>query len=478
MHELSIKHIRFISGEVSKSGITYSHLLDDLIDHICCDVENEMKNGLSFEEAYKRIGQKIGIDGLQRIQNDTLYLIDKNYRTMKKTMRIFGVLSPILMAFGALFKIEHWPAASILLVLGFFFLSFFFLPSAIYVSYKEISNKTRKWTHIIGFLGTFLLSVSFLFKIQHWPGTNIFLLSGILLTCFVFLPALLIHKLKESDSVVPKYVYVLAYLGFIFHLLGFTFKIEHWPLANFFFLAGIILFVLVALPIYVYKMYGESKSIESSFIYIIIVLALFIIPTTLLSLNVSKNILRTNIETEGIFNADIRCLKERNDLLVKRLPDNKQVLKIKSDVDALTAYIQGVKVDMIKLAEGNRAPMVINQHHEINMQQLSNLSHTGSCSEMMKSGKVKELSARYDALRNQMLAVSNDINCCEIIKGIMPYKLEEQLFCDNATLVSFLNRLTFLQLNIRKAENAIFTELASKAAIVMPDLQLQKPSAE
>ena len=135
MYELSINNINYLTREISKSGITYSHLLDDLIDHVCCDVENEMKKGLPFEKAYEEVKQKIGIDGLQHIQNDTIYLIDKNYRTMKKTMKIFGVLSPILMALGALFKIEHWPTASILLVLGFFFLTFLFLPSAIYVSY-------------------------------------------------------------------------------------------------------------------------------------------------------------------------------------------------------------------------------------------------------------------------------------------------------------------------------------------------------
>ena len=138
MNELSIANIEFLKVEISNSGLTYSHLLDDMIDHVCCHVETEMQKGLPFEKAYEMVKRQIGIGGFERIQQDTLYLIDKNYRTMKKTMKIFGVISPILLAFGALFKIEHWPAASILLVLGFFLLSFFFLPSAIYVSYKEV----------------------------------------------------------------------------------------------------------------------------------------------------------------------------------------------------------------------------------------------------------------------------------------------------------------------------------------------------
>ena len=73
--ELSISNIEFLKNEISNSGLTYSHLMDDLIDHVCCDVESEMCNGLPFEKAYELVNQKIGIDGLERIQHETLYLI-------------------------------------------------------------------------------------------------------------------------------------------------------------------------------------------------------------------------------------------------------------------------------------------------------------------------------------------------------------------------------------------------------------------
>ena len=46
------------------------------------------------------------------------------YKSMKKFMKVFGVLSPSLMAVAALFKIQHWAGAGVMLVLGFFFLCF------------------------------------------------------------------------------------------------------------------------------------------------------------------------------------------------------------------------------------------------------------------------------------------------------------------------------------------------------------------
>ena len=90
MNELSIANIEFIKREVSKSGITFSHLIDDLIDHVCCDTEYEMSNGLPFEKAYDSVKQKIGMEGLEHIQYDTLYLINKKYRIMKKNNENHG----------------------------------------------------------------------------------------------------------------------------------------------------------------------------------------------------------------------------------------------------------------------------------------------------------------------------------------------------------------------------------------------------
>jgi hypothetical protein len=76
--------------------------MDELIDHVCCDVEFEMQNGIPFAKAYEVVKNKIGIEGLERIQHETLYLIDKKYRIMKKTMKISGLIAPILLSLGSL----------------------------------------------------------------------------------------------------------------------------------------------------------------------------------------------------------------------------------------------------------------------------------------------------------------------------------------------------------------------------------------
>jgi hypothetical protein len=76
MPELSLQNIDRIARDLSREDITVSNLLNELIDHVCCDVENEMRHGLSFSEAYSRVRIRIGTGRIREIQEETLYLID------------------------------------------------------------------------------------------------------------------------------------------------------------------------------------------------------------------------------------------------------------------------------------------------------------------------------------------------------------------------------------------------------------------
>ncbi|MFO7830118.1 MAG: hypothetical protein R6V23_15960, partial [Bacteroidales bacterium] len=63
MAELTQEQLLTVNEIVSNSDITYSHLPDDLIDHICCDIESEMSVGLSFNKALERVQCKFGDSG-------------------------------------------------------------------------------------------------------------------------------------------------------------------------------------------------------------------------------------------------------------------------------------------------------------------------------------------------------------------------------------------------------------------------------
>ena len=122
MCELTTEQLETVVEIVGNSEITYSHLPDDLIDHICCDIESEMSVGLSFNKALERVQCKFGDLGLQKIQEDTILLIDQKYRFMKTTMKIFGNVSLALIGLGTIFKIFHWIGSAFVLSFGFLLL--------------------------------------------------------------------------------------------------------------------------------------------------------------------------------------------------------------------------------------------------------------------------------------------------------------------------------------------------------------------
>jgi uncharacterized protein with PQ loop repeat len=289
MPELSLHNIEQISRDIGRQEITFSHLLEDLIDHVCCDVENEMKKGLSFNEAYNAVKKKLGSRRLKEIQEETLYLVDTKYRNMKNTMKISGVAGTIMLGFAALLKIQHWPGAGIMLNLGALILAFAFLPSALSVLWKETHNSKKLFLFISAFFAGIFFIFGVVFKIQHWPGAGIILSLAALSGVLFFVPALALSRLTDQENRAKRPVYILGALGMIFYAIGMLFKIQHWPLASMFMITGMILLCFLAFPIFTWITWKDESHISSTFIFLVIGFLLIVIPGTMVNLNLQHS---------------------------------------------------------------------------------------------------------------------------------------------------------------------------------------------
>ncbi len=49
-----------IKADLVGRGLTYNRLIDDLLDHVCCLVEEYMFEGYDFESSYKQVLESIG----------------------------------------------------------------------------------------------------------------------------------------------------------------------------------------------------------------------------------------------------------------------------------------------------------------------------------------------------------------------------------------------------------------------------------
>jgi len=356
MPELTLENIDQISRDIRRQEISFSHLLDDLIDHVCCDVEYEMKSGLGFTEAYQRVRQKMGSRRrLKEIQEETLYAVDTKYRQMKNTMKISGIAGTLLLGLAALFKIQHWPLAGTMITLGAFTLAFVFMPSTLGVLWKETHSRKRVFLFISAFLAGFFFISGTLFKVQHWPGSGLIITLAALFGILFFIPALLVDKLKDTETKSKRPVYIIGAIGVICYLVGMFFKIMHWPLAGILMVTGLIVLCVVAFPWFTWITWKDDTSVSAHFIYIVIGMFVIILPGALVSLNLQHSYedgFFPHLERQQmIYNVK----SDQNNQILVSYQDSliyPQMEKIHSRTAHLLAYISDIQVKMVQDAEG------------------------------------------------------------------------------------------------------------------------------
>jgi Zn-dependent membrane protease YugP len=93
----------------------------------------------------------------------------------------------------------HWPGASVMIIMGAFSFAFIFIPFLIFIKFKEVSFLFDNFIYSIGIaLGTILM-IGFIFKLMHWPWATILMLSSIVIFNFVYIPLYFISRLKREE---------------------------------------------------------------------------------------------------------------------------------------------------------------------------------------------------------------------------------------------------------------------------------------
>jgi drug/metabolite transporter (DMT)-like permease len=355
MPEISLHHIDQISRDISREEISFSHLLEDLVDHVCCDVEFEMQRGLEFSEAYKKVKLKMGSGRLKEIQRETLYSVDTNYRNMKNLVKISGVAGTIMFGFAALFKIEHWPGAGQMMSIGALFLAFIFLPSALSVLWKETHNRKRLFLFISAFFAGMLFILGTLFKIQHWPMAGALLTLAAFSGILFFIPALALSRLSDQENKAKRPVYILGAAGTVFFVAGLLFKMQHWPLATVFLLTGIFLLCFLAIPMFTWLTWKEESHISPKFIFMITGFLLIIIPGAMITLKLQQSYQEFYYPNNDQQKALYDYLYRNNNSLISSYKDSSnyhEMQKLHLKTAGILTTISNIQKKMVQESEG------------------------------------------------------------------------------------------------------------------------------
>lgn len=201
MYQLSDQQIDYILSDIGARGVEMESLQQNLVDHVCCIIENNLEENGDFESFYKKSIKTFYKDELWEIEEETLLLLTyKNYYTMKKVMITSGSFSAAAMIFGILFKFMHWPGASALIVLGIGISSLIFLPLLFVLKSKDRHQTKDKIILGLGILAGISLSLSILFKVMHWPGSMYLGYASVILIGLILLPIFFITGIKNPEN--------------------------------------------------------------------------------------------------------------------------------------------------------------------------------------------------------------------------------------------------------------------------------------
>jgi hypothetical protein len=201
MYTLSDSQIDQILSDIRARGVEMESLQQNLLDHVCCIIEQNLEEKGDFESFYQKTIASFYKDALWEIEEETLSLLTfKHYYIMKKSMILSGVFSAGTMALGILFKFLHLPGAAAFLIMAIVSGSLIFLPLLFTLKAKEKQSTKDKLVLAIGGLSAVLLSLSILFKVMYWPLANWMGNASLVILLAVFLPIYFFAGVRHPET--------------------------------------------------------------------------------------------------------------------------------------------------------------------------------------------------------------------------------------------------------------------------------------
>lgn len=213
MFYLTDEHIDFIISDVAKKGITEKDLQENIVDHICCVLEEELTLNENFKAKYKEVVSRFFKHDLKEIQKEANFLLaSKTIDWLKKLLKFSGVFSVVFLAIGVYSKFNHLKGTGMLLLIGVVLFSLVFLPSLILLKLKDTDVKQNILLVTIGFLFTLFGGIGCLFKIMQWPFATILVWISLGGLMFLFAPFYYITMRKKPGSKLTAFINVVLML--------------------------------------------------------------------------------------------------------------------------------------------------------------------------------------------------------------------------------------------------------------------------
>lgn len=223
MFILDDAHIDYIRSDIQSRGVTTDALIDDIVDHVCCLLEEHVTESSDFKMVYTNIIQKFYGSSLSDIEEETQLLKQfKNYYAMKKTMLYSGLFATISLVVGLALKFTHSAGAAVLILSGIVVFSFLFLPLVVILKTRDQGSKRDLLLTIVGAVCGMLFAIGTLFKIMYWPYANMLGTVAFFMLALVYIPIMFFTGIRnpetKTNSILTTFVLITG-LGLVLTLM-------------------------------------------------------------------------------------------------------------------------------------------------------------------------------------------------------------------------------------------------------------------
>jgi hypothetical protein len=198
---LSFEQVKWIRDYVDER-ISISTLQDDVVDHLCCAIEDKVENGQPFNDAVEDAILELAPTGLTKIQHETIALLtNQTIIHMKKIMYAIGLATTMSMAMGLMMKLLHMPGGEQLINYGFLSFGLLFLPMLAITHFRknQAALTHEKFKMIFGYLSAIVIGLAIIFKMQmSLDVAEALFIAGASIFSFGFLPFLFFGMYKKS----------------------------------------------------------------------------------------------------------------------------------------------------------------------------------------------------------------------------------------------------------------------------------------
>lgn len=268
----------------------------------------------------------------------------------------YGIITTWI--FSLLFKIMHWPGANLLLILSLASIAYFAAIAAFQTPEESPLGLTPRQGFVLNFtayISLALLIIGFLFKIMHWPSCNEILIIGIASLSFASIIKGFMVRLDGSpymNSIVLGF-----FLGLSVTTLSSLFFLMQWPGTNQMILVG---FGTLPLVIIVYG-YLKRKNIDLIGNHSVFKLAVLILIGSFLLLRDSRSLrmITTELNYGSIVQEQTLSYVKRGDRMLNAFSQRQKMGLSLSEFDKQKqatmlqineASIEAIKnIDQIKL---------------------------------------------------------------------------------------------------------------------------------